>query len=178
MRNQMLVISLAFVLVCAPGCGESDSGKKEVANRAKSWTNLREISQAMYTYYKEHDDVQTPSLAILVKEGLLKADDLISPMSGRKALKTDENGVPTEPGDYVYIPLPFEIRHRPLIRVYEKPENYQESFLGPGTLVLDTAWGVQWMDLKDFQEALERTKKWKAEHNKKSTQAASSVESE
>ncbi len=105
MRNQMLILSLGLVLVCVLGCGDSDSGKKEVARRAMSWRNLREISQAMYTYYKEHDDVQTPSLAILVKEGLLKPDNLISPMSGRGPLKTDENGVPTEPGDYVSVML-------------------------------------------------------------------------
>ncbi len=185
MRNQMLILSLVLALVCVPGCGESDPEPDpemaELVKRLISEGNLREIGQATYSYFMEHDSVPAPSLAILVKEGLLKADNLVSPMSGRGPLKTDENGVPTEPGDYVYIPLPHSNDLSPdgeLVIAYERPENYHGSLSGQGTLVLQTHYGVNWMELEDFQEALERTHKWLAEHNKQSSQPSPAVESE
>ena len=175
MRNQMLILSLVFVLVCVPGCDKSESAadarKKEEGNRAISRVNLKEISQAAYSYLMEHDGVPAPSLAILVKEGLLEAKNLVSPMSGRGPLKTDENGVPTEPGDYIYLARCFteEAEDEGAIMAYERLENYQGRLIGNGTLVL-VHWGVTWLGTKEFQEALAKTEKRLAEHDKKSSQ--------
>lgn len=170
MRYQLLVI-LMVVLLCIPGCKKSEPKRSkemdEMAKQAVSWKNLSEINQAGYSYLMKHDGVPAPSLTTLVEEGLLEIDSLISPMSGRGPLMTDKNGVPTEPGDYIYLPRCFseEAVLEGVIMVYEKPENYRGSLSSDGTLALVSG-GVLWMDIEDFQEALAKTEKWLAEYEK------------
>ncbi|HUS48378.1 MAG TPA: H-X9-DG-CTERM domain-containing protein, partial [Phycisphaerae bacterium] len=98
-----------------------------------------------------------PSLAALVKEGEISATTLISPSSGRKTIKTDEKGVPTDPGDYEYIVLPATAPGD-LIRAYEKPEINQNE----GTNVLFADGSIRWMDMKDFQTLIKVTMLWLA----------------
>lgn len=170
MPNRMIVLSVTLIFVCVLGCKSStpelDSYRQQYINQVVSMQHLREIGQAVYSYLVAHDGVPAPSLATLVEEGLLESENLISPMSGRGPLKTDENGVPTEPGDYIYIPVPDSEASAfyPMIMAYEKPENYHGTELGEGTLALSTAYGVEWMDIEDFREALAKTEQWLAEH--------------
>ena len=106
---------------------------------------------------------------------------LTSPSSDRGTLKTDEKGVPAEPGDYVYIPLPAGAPDT-LIQLYEKPENYEGSELGEGTMVLlynKDEYGpreIKWLDLDTFNAALEQTQQWVAEHNYGPEQATLDIE--
>lgn len=139
-----------------------------------SQRNLAGIGVAIYGCLRE--DVVPPSLKSLTEQGLsigLNPKALISPMSGRNPdeVKTDENGMPIGPIDYVYIVLPKAAPHN-LVQAYEKSENYKGSPWGEGTLVLlrgryEEPAKIKWMDIKAFQEALDRTRKWLAEHDNK-----------
>ncbi len=147
-------------------------------NLAESKKNLRLIGEAI-AYFAKVQNAPPSSLADIVEimsaqmtgyalpthSKFLRA--LVSPVSGRGPLKIDENGVPIEAGDYVYIPLP-ESAPSTLIQIYERPENYKGSRWGEGTLVQffskDYEPGeVKWLDAKSFQAALEQTQKWLAQ---------------
>ena len=53
-----------------------------------------------------------------------------------------------------------------MIHVYERLKNYEDNPLGEGTVVLTGSYGAFWMDIKDFEEELDRTNKWLAEYKK------------
>ncbi|NIA08074.1 MAG: hypothetical protein GWP14_10665 [Actinobacteria bacterium] len=159
MRNQMIILSVAFASVLVLGCKSStpepDSYRQQYTNQVVSMQHLREIGQAVYSYLAAHDGVPAPSLATLVEEGLLESENLISPMSGRGPLKTDKSGVPTEAADYIYLPHCFteEGASKGVIMAYERPENYQGSSLsGDGTVAL-----VSWGGLMDGYQGLSRS---------------------
>ena len=89
----------------------------------------------------------------------------------------------SEFSDYVYLSLPDDAPDT-LIRAYEKPEHYNYSPWGKGTIVIlkskedtgvfrvklkligTTTLPVGSMDIKSFQAALERTQKWLAKNKK------------
>ena len=164
-------------------------------DRADSKKNLRLIGNEIASFRSEYD-APPSSLEDIIRfsrmsqrmDGYEPQTDpkflraLVSPASGRGPLKTDKNGVPTEPGDYVYIPLPNTATDT-LIQAYERPENYKGSEWGEGTLVLFypksseyQSAELKWMDLTSFQTALERTQKWVAEHNYGPSQATLDIE--
>lgn len=178
MRNQVLVAAaMAIVFVLGFGCSDSDDRESDV-NQIVSKYNLEAIGQAMSFHMPtdNNPDVEPPSsLEQLVADDFLPPAALISPMSGRDRDKVtvDEHGVMSAPSDYIYIVLPSTAPDT-LIQAYEKPENYKDSPWGEGTLVLFKQRQykviVEWMDIESFQAALERTQKWLAERNKKSSQ--------
>ena len=99
MRNQILAILMILVLACISGCDKSEpKPSPEMAEFGKqliSMQNLREIGQAGYSYMMEHDGVPAPSLEVLVEEGLLKAEYLVSPMSGRARSRSTRTASPS-----------------------------------------------------------------------------------
>ncbi len=131
------------------------------AKKTLSTTILKHIAVSIEFYRGLNDGEGPPSLAALVEETGLPAKVLISPMSGR-TIETDAKGIPTGKIDYVYIALP---KNAPggLITVYEKPEFYDNR----GANVLYADGSVGWLDIKSFQTALTKTKKWLATKNPK-----------
>jgi len=104
----------------------------------------------------------------------LSTEYIISPLSGRDLAEAEKNRdslSASEFSDYVYVTLP---RNAPgtLIQAYEKPEHYNDSPWGKGTIVIlkskidDKDYSAEWMDIESFQAALERTQQWLAEQKK------------
>lgn len=147
--------------------GRAATDARQEANRAVSKSNLRGIGTAAYLYRHVNNGQSPPSLEKLVEEFLIQPKGFISPMSGRyfDELILNENGVPIEPSDYVYVVLPKTVPGT-FIQAYEKPENYKKSKWGEGTLVLFPGADVrvEWMNIKDFREALAKTEQWLAEN--------------
>ena len=108
MRKQAAVLLAMSMLTFAAGCRKEgpDRPKPNSEDRkqamftvrsARSMQSLREIGGAMYLYRKAHNGEPPSSLIQLVEEGLLKAENLVNPMSRRAPLKTDTNGLPAGP---------------------------------------------------------------------------------
>lgn len=178
MRKKGSIVGLV-VFVCALGLGLHLYRKARMArigveiDRSCSEQNLEAIHTGIQSYTMDSDDQDTPpaSFEELLREGHLEPSRLISRMSGRdpEKARADENGVLSEPSDYVYIAMPANAP-RTLIQAYEKPENYRDSPWGQGTLVLfklgpEGLTRVEWMDIKQFRQSLTETKKWLARAN-------------
>lgn len=175
MGNKMLILSVLVSVILGLGCQDSDSDKRYTeaqrrasleCDRIESGQRLTRVAQSILAFRDAHNGTPPSSLAELIKmpdKRYAHVEDFISPMSGRAPLKTDENGIPIEQGDYIYIPL-SDSAPANLIQAYEKPENYKDSPWGQGTLVMYKYYVVEWMDIKDFEESLDRTHKWLAEN--------------
>ena len=107
----------------------------------------------------ENNDVPPPTLARLVEEKTLSVKMLLSPNSGRKTIKTDAKGIPTEPGDYVYIVVP-EKAPGDLVRAYERLKING----GEGANVLYVDSHVEWVTPEKLKKDLARTDKWLKEN--------------
>jgi len=95
---------------------------RTMARRTVSAMNLKSIGMAVALYMSMKDDTKVPaSLNDLIKENMIGPGSLVSPSSGRGKLKTDDKGIPTEEGDYVYLVLPVNADGG-LVRAYEPPE--------------------------------------------------------
>jgi len=127
---------------------------RTMTRRAISGANLNTIGKAVLLYRAEFDDATPTSLAKLVECRTVSALILTHPSTGRR-LKTDEKGIPTEPGDYIYIVLPHDAP-ADLVMAYERPEINR----GEGVNVLFADTHVEWVDMKTFQQHLEKTQKW------------------
>ncbi len=132
---------------------------RQSANKARSMANLRGIGKAFALYQGEHE-VMPEHLGLLVDENLIGAEMFVSPLSGRKPPKFNKETKQLEGElDYIYLDFTkvadFNSLDGDLIMVYERPENYGNR----GTLVCHTCGSVTWMDMEEFEAALERTKK-------------------
>jgi len=124
------------------------------AQRVVSMSNLRNIGTATMMYAAEGDDQPPQDLAALIKSGQ-NPDMLVSPLSGRKAPKLVKGKLVGEV-DYILLKLPrltdLKTPSRTIL-AYERPENYGQK----GTAVLFADGHVEWMKIKRFREALDRT---------------------
>ena len=107
---------------------------------------------AVASYQVDNYDKSPPNLKALVEKHLLPATMLASPASGRQ-VKTDDKGLPTEPGDYVYFELPAKA-DAALVRAYEPPELHG----GQGGNVLLVDGSVLWMTSDELEAAVKKTK--------------------
>ena len=71
-------------------------------------------------------------------------------------MRVDANGLPIDKSDYVYIVNLDSNAPGQLIMAYERLENYK----GRGTFVLYVSGAVSWLDRKEFDKALKRTKEY------------------
>ena len=126
----------------------------KMARRTISGANLNTIGKAVFLYRAEFDDATPTSLAKLIECRTISALILTHPATGRR-LKTDAKGIPTEPGDYIYIVLPHDAP-ADLVMAYERPEINR----GEGVNVLFADTKVRWLDMKTFKEHLDKTHKW------------------
>ena len=127
---------------------------KKMARRAISAANLNSIGKAVLLYRAQFNDATPTSLVELVEHRLLSERLLTHPETGRR-VKTDAKGIPTEPGDYVYIVLPHDAP-ADLVMAHERPEITH----GEGVNVLFADTHVEWVDMKTFQKHLTKTQKW------------------
>ncbi len=75
----LLLLLLAAILL--PALGQA----RILAGRAVSSLHLHTIDQACTLYAQDHQNRFPPNFAVLVADGMLKAQDLIAPNSGRQA---------------------------------------------------------------------------------------------
>ena len=119
-----------------------------------SLSRLNGMSKCIALYYGIHSQ-PPPDWAALVKEGLLRPDSLVSPGSGKKPPKY-EDGKLQGPVDYVYVQLPWRSASKEMIVAYELPENYD----GKGTVACQRNLSVRWVQKREFERLLKRTREW------------------
>jgi prepilin-type processing-associated H-X9-DG protein len=139
----------------------------ESARRVGSSSNLHQIGMACMQYQADKGRLP-PDLETLVTGSLIQPETLSSPIAGSGNRARLVDGKVVGRIDYVYISgLDIKRMEDPVgcVLAYERPENYENR----GTNVLFVDGSVQWMAMKDFQEALAKTR----ERNKKEAPAAS-----
>ncbi len=134
--------------------------RRNNAKRTMSLSNLMAIGKAIAIYKASHNDNFPPNLEVLIGD-VLSANQLISPMSGRK-METDEDGKPTAPSDYTYMYPLSDSAPADLVMAYENPKHYK----GEGTTILFADTHVAFHDMETFKKALAETEEWIAEQNK------------
>ncbi len=122
----------------------------ERQKQMRSASNLHMINSAIRTYATQKNS-PPPTLEALVEAKMLRAEALVSPVSGRK-LKTNDAGVPTEPGDYVYVSLPAGAA-ADLVQAHEKPDLNKDK--GANVLFVDGS--VRYLDADALKAAIEKT---------------------
>ena len=123
-----------------------------LAQEASSRAHLKGIGTAIAMYMGEDENGQSPpGMVTLVEKGLITAEALVSPVSGRR-MPTDRKGLPIGKSDYVYI-VHGRNSAGSMIRVYELPENYGNR----GTIVLMVDGSVRWMDMPAFKALLAKS---------------------
>jgi len=131
------------------------SRAKGEAKKAVSSANLKGIGMSVMMYAADNNDQFPPDLSALVRENLITANMLVSPVSGRK-MRVDAKGLPLDKSDYVYIVNLDSVAPGQLIMAYERLENYK----GRGTYVLYVNGAVAWLDRKEFDKALKSTNEY------------------
>lgn len=133
-----------------------------LAKRAVSMSNLKNIGVTIAMYMEDQNGGAPPTLAKLVEgQYLPSAQMLLSPNSGRKTMKTDAKGIPTEPSDYQYIVLPNNAPGG-LVRAYEDPKLNGDE--GSSVLYADTH--IEWQTPEQLKKDLAKTHKWLKENSK------------
>lgn len=122
------------------------------AIRATSAAHLKSIGVAVASYQVDNYDKSPPDLKTLVEKHLIPAAMLASPASGRQ-ITTDEKGLPTEKGDYIYFELPAKADGS-LVRAYEPPELHGGQ--GGNALMVDGS--VHWMTADELEAAVKKTR--------------------
>ncbi len=120
------------------------------SRQAVSMANLNGIGKCIMVYEDAHGKAPE-NLNELVKGNFLSAQMLVSPQKPRK-LKTDDKGIPTEPGDYVYFMLPKDADGS-LLRAYEPAELND----GKGGAGLFADGSVRWLKADELKKAIEKT---------------------
>jgi hypothetical protein len=134
-------------------------GSRRKAKHAVSSANLNGIGKGIYFYIEEHDWELPPDLDALVRDDLIPAGILVSPLARREPPKLVDGKLVGEI-DYVYIKLPPKLtdveKPHETIMAYERPEN----FGGRGTNVLFVSGRVKFLKTSQFQELLKRTNQY------------------
>ncbi|MFB3891388.1 MAG: hypothetical protein ACE15C_05120 [Phycisphaerae bacterium] len=148
----------AGVAIAVPTLGQA----RQQARRAVSMTNLSAIGKACAMFSAmSNDTVPATNYNDLIKQNMISAQSLRSPLSGKGKMPTDDKGMPMEESDYVFIPLPVDAPGN-LIQAYEKPEDYG----GKGTAILRHDTSVSYVDIKEFKKLLQATQEWLKEKGK------------
>lgn len=133
----------------------------KAAQRAASLAHVSALSKSVAMFMASNNDTAVPaSFEEMFKMGLGGASLLHSPNNPNK-LKLTDDGMPAEPGDYVYIILPLDAPGE-LIRIYELPELYNNE----GTIVGRADTTVAWMTAEQFKQAMDKTQEFIKNANK------------
>ncbi len=141
---------------------QADTALTETQRRSLSMDKLRRIGRRVKEYRDFHNDLPPPSLERMGEgyHGLPLNPDLISPMSGREKIWINKSFRFVEKGDYILVHLP-KSAPAGLIEIYESPDDYADSPLGEGTIVLSSgSEKVRWVRNRAFKQKLAKTKKW------------------